>query len=409
VRVLLDRMLGALGLPVGRPVLRRGRVPGIRTLKTTAAAVLAYVAARYATDDAAPVLAALTALLVVQLTLYETVRSGVQRVLSVVAGVLVAVSLATYVGLHWWSLAVVVLVSLVVGKLLRLGPQLLEVPISAMLVLAVGGREAAAVDRVWETLIGAGVGMAVNAVIAPPVYVQPAGAAIAELADRMAGLMRRVASGLVEEWSLGTATRWTESARELAHEVARVDRVLGRGEQSVRLNPRGRRSQPALPSLRAALTVFEHCSVAVRGLCRALSDRAETTDGQVVPDDALRRRLAELLEALAVAVEAFGRHATYDVTAPTAEGAEIREALGIAHERRSHLMAVLAVDPVHDPTAWGLHGAIVANVDRLLRELDLEAGTAARDVARTAVPRRRDVVLDRIASRRRDPAWEPGE
>jgi membrane-bound lytic murein transglycosylase F len=50
-----------------------------------------------------------------------------------------------------------------------------------------------------------------------------------------------------------------------------------------------------------------------------------------------------------------------------------------------------------------------ANVDRLLRELDLEAGSAAREVARTAVPRRRDVVLDRIASRRRGPAWEPGE
>ena len=35
-----------------------------------------------------------------------------------------------------------VAVSLVVGQLLRLGPHLLEVPISAMLVLAVGGADA---------------------------------------------------------------------------------------------------------------------------------------------------------------------------------------------------------------------------------------------------------------------------
>ena len=52
------------------------------------------------------------------------------------------------VGLTWWSLGVLVAVSILVGQLLRLGPHLLEVPISAMLVLAVGGAEAAATDRI---------------------------------------------------------------------------------------------------------------------------------------------------------------------------------------------------------------------------------------------------------------------
>ena len=61
--------------------------------------------------------------------------------LSVVAGVALAVLFVSVVGLTWWSLGVLVAASIVVGQLLRLGPHLVEVPISAMLVLGVGGGE----------------------------------------------------------------------------------------------------------------------------------------------------------------------------------------------------------------------------------------------------------------------------
>jgi len=120
-------------------LVRRGRPPGLRTAKTVLAAVLAYAVADWLHTSSAPVLAPLTALLVVQLTMHETLASGRERVVSVVAGVLVAAVFASFVGLTWWSLGLVVAASLVAGRLLRLGPQLLEVPITAMLVLAVGG------------------------------------------------------------------------------------------------------------------------------------------------------------------------------------------------------------------------------------------------------------------------------
>jgi uncharacterized membrane protein YgaE (UPF0421/DUF939 family) len=128
--------------------------------------------------------------------MYETVASGLQRVASVVAGVLIAVGFATWVGLNWWSLGFVVAASLITGRLLHLGDHLLEVPISAMLVLAVGGAKAPALDRVYETLIGAAVGVVVNVVIAAPLYVQPASDAIGELAERMAQFLRTLADQL---------------------------------------------------------------------------------------------------------------------------------------------------------------------------------------------------------------------
>jgi uncharacterized membrane protein YgaE (UPF0421/DUF939 family) len=128
----------------------RGTPPGWRTAKTTLAAVLAYqVASLLLGDQVPPLLAPLTALLVAQLTIFETVKSGLERVGSVVAGVLLAVLISHFVGLSWWSLAVTVFASLVVGQVLHLGEHLLEVPISAMLVLAVTGQtQAAAQSRV---------------------------------------------------------------------------------------------------------------------------------------------------------------------------------------------------------------------------------------------------------------------
>ena len=112
-------------------------------------------------------IAALTALLVVEVTLFDIVTSGVQRVVSVVSGVLLAVGFSSLVGISWWSLGILVALSILVGQLLRLGPHLVEVPISAMLVLAVGGEETVASDRIIETLIGAAVGVAVNIVFPP--------------------------------------------------------------------------------------------------------------------------------------------------------------------------------------------------------------------------------------------------
>ena len=249
-------------------LFRRGRVPGLRTGKTVLAAVLAFVVAQALHTSPSPVLAPLTALLVVQLTMYETFAHGRERIVSVVAGGLLAVLFATVTGVTWWSLGLVVAASLIAGRLLRLGPHLLEVPISAMLVLAVGGEGSAALGRVVETLVGAVVGVAVNLLIAPPLYVQPADDAIAELADRMAAFSEEVAAALRGSWSRNVPEQLLQRARALGQEVERADRGLARAEESARLNPRGRPARAVEPRLRSTLTALEHAQVGLRNLSR---------------------------------------------------------------------------------------------------------------------------------------------
>src|SRR6202042_412652 len=138
--------------PVSLTVARQRAQPAAVTIvRLASTAVFAYLVALLLPVTSRPVLAPLTALLVAQVTLYQTVRSAVRRVVAVVTGVLLAVALAAWVGFTWWSLGLTIVVALAVGYALHLGDTVLEVPISAMLILSVGTTTAAATGRIIET------------------------------------------------------------------------------------------------------------------------------------------------------------------------------------------------------------------------------------------------------------------
>jgi uncharacterized membrane protein YgaE (UPF0421/DUF939 family) len=357
-------------------LLRRGRPPGLRTSKTVLAAVLSFAAATALHTSAQPVLAPLTALLVVQLTMHETLAHGWERIISVTAGVSVAAVFAQVVGLTWWSLGAVVAVSLIAGRFLRLGPHLPEVAISAMLVLAVGGGEAAAAERVVETLIGAAVGIVVNLVIAPPLYLQPAGDAVADLADRMARHCTDLAAALRGDWTRDAADHHLGQARDLGREVTRAEQQLARVEQSARLNPRARQIGQAQPRLRTALTALEHAQIGLRNLSRALLDRTyylppEMADQAYPPPT--RDALAAVLDTTAAAIHAVAPvaaghhpdHPDHPVAADT-----VADHLTDLEHSTDRLAALLHVDPTADPAAWQQHGALLAAIDRIRVEID---------------------------------------
>jgi hypothetical protein len=301
-------------------------------------------------------------------------------VLSVVAGVIVAYGVASLTGLTWWSLGLVVALSITVGRLLRLGPFLLEAPISAMLVLAAAGlgtragvsdtgAAMAATGRVAETLVGAVIGVVVNLVIAPPLYVRPAGEAIDELVSRISAFSRDLAAALRGDWTRARADEFLDRARELGAEVARADRHLERTEESARLNPRGRLAREARPRLRVALTGLEHCYMSLRNLCRAVLDRTYFVpehDPQGHYSRAALDALADVFEAFADSIDTVSvQNATGEGSGEDSDAGDFAELLA----RRDELATHLLVDPWADPAGWEQHGALLAAVDRLRVEV----------------------------------------
>jgi uncharacterized membrane protein YgaE (UPF0421/DUF939 family) len=362
---------------------RRGAI-ATRTLRLTGAAVAAYLAALLVLDDPRPVLAPLTALLVVQVTLVGTINDSLRRIASVVVGVAVAVGFSAFVGFTWWSLALIIAVSLLIGQFLRLGAHQLEVPISAMLVLAVGGSETAATDRISATIVGAAVGLAVNILFPPAVQSQSAGAAVEEYAKEVAGLLDQVAGSVRRPATREQIKTWLDEARYLTNQVPQVEAGLDELEASRRLNRHAIDTITSAPGLRSGLNALEHAALDLRALYRLLADvQLNPSSAGGLDDSDVRTAFATLLRDIATAIRDFGglvRAEADDEGAAHPE--ELAAALDSAGEARARLTELLLVDPQTDPEQWQLTGALLTAADRALRELDLDERARLREARR---------------------------
>jgi hypothetical protein len=345
----------------------------VQTLRSAAAATLAYVIALRLSPESAPLTAPLTALLVVQVTFYATLTNGIRRVNAVVAGVLVAIAFSLLVGLTWWSLALLIVASLAVGHLVRVDEYVPEVAISAMLVLGVTAIGDTAWSRVVETLIGALVGLGFNLLLAPPVWVEEAGESLEGLARRVRQLMLRIGEEAAGSTPVEQAAARLHEARRLDHDIIEVDAALRQAEDSLRLNPRVREGLLHRIVLRTGLDTLEICTVVLRVLARTITDLAKERE----PDPLFAKETGEVVERLlseiADAVVSFAVLVTTHVSlnADAAEArltAELRQATAT----RDKLAQLLLEEVQRDTGRWQLHGAVLTEVNRILDELDTE-------------------------------------
>jgi len=310
--------------------------------------------------------------------------SGLDRVVAVVAGVSVAVAFSAVVPLEWWSLALLIFVSITIGQALRLRSNLIEVAISGMLVLGVGSlaAEAAAGQRIAETLVGAAVGIAANLLFPPRVPASDAGREIEGLADAIGDLLRRSADG-VEQLAddrrpvASAAVTWLGDARLITHhDVPRVGAALLHAEQGRRLNVRAVGTPDLGPGLRHGLESLEHTALSVRSMYRALADATAGDPAWLEEEGAadVLLGLAQTFRELAAAVDAFGELVRLE-SAPASQAASadfeaLREAMQGLPEARGRLEDLSTA--VADADLRELHASVLSTVKRVQRELDLE-------------------------------------
>ncbi|ANP51143.1 hypothetical protein AVL59_17300 [Streptomyces griseochromogenes] len=348
----------------------------VQTLRSAAAATIAYVIALRLSPEPAPLTAPLTALLVVQVTFYATLTNGIRRVNSVVAGVLVAIAFSLLVGLTWWSLALLIVASLAVGHLVRVDEYVAEVAISAMLVLGVTTVGFTAWARIVETLIGAVVGMACNLLLPPPVWVDEAGESIEGLARRVRQLMLRMGEEAAGRIPWERAAQRLHEARRLDHDIVRVDAALRQAEDSLRLNPRVKEGLLHRVVLRTGLDTLEICTVVLRVLARSFTDLAKARGPEPLFPPGVGATVEQLLSEIADAVVSFAVLVTTHLR-ENAESAEARltAELTTAAATRDRLAELLQEEVREDWTNWQLMGAVLTEVNRVIDELDTEHRT----------------------------------
>ncbi len=346
--------------------------------RLTVAAVVSYLVAEALSPGIVDLTAPLTALLVVQASTVGTVQAGLVRVGAVLTGVLVAVGVASFFGLSWWSLAAVIAASLVLARVLRLREQSLEAPISAMLILAVASPELAAEVRVVNTLIGTVVGIAFTLLV--PVAIPNARAR-----DAVRGVARSQAA-LLDEVALALGARaphpeevkaWLDWTEHIADDIDTAGTVLQTLEESRRFNPRALTAAAVHPGLQAALHRLRRCLSAERALIVVIAEEGphESEPSEERSGAELRRVFAVVLDDLANGLRAFAELVDEYGTGNTDHVEEaLNRTVDIVREARAVLTELMLIDadPRERPDLWMLRSSVLGAVEQVLKQLDVE-------------------------------------
>lgn len=364
----------------------------LRLLKATLAATVAWEAVDLL-GSPYPALGSLAAILVVQVTVRATLTRSIQLTIGVSLGLLLAVGVGRLLGSHWWTVALIVIGALVLGEILRLGPFSPQAAVSALLAFSLGSGYG--LNRVFDTLVGAAIGIVVNTLIAPPSYVVETGRTLRRVAEDIGALLCDIGDGLGVDPSTVPVDRWLERARGISGDLTSAAASLDRAHESVSFNLLARTASGHLDRLVESRRALEHAGTQVRGIARALSDlrqvgRADADGGRPGrgrpgPSDAadgILRLLGPTLTEIGHGVAAFGRL----LEQPASPGNRAQAVA--AHQRattgRAEAAAEIADLTTHGGLASGdalLLSSILVDVEHLIREVDVTDGAHAAAVA----------------------------
>jgi uncharacterized membrane protein YccC len=255
------------------------RAPLLQVAKSAVATIAAWLIAGWLVPGQLPVFAAIAALLVVQPSVNQSFAKAVERSIGVIAGVVIASALGLLLGSASWVVLVAIVVAMLAAWVLKMTPGTgNQVAISAMLVLALGSSSPAyAIDRIIETLIGAAIGIVVNALIVPPVLIAPARRDLALLGGELAASLDRLAAALESPQSPAAMQQLMLEARLMRPMRDAADAAITTGEESLTLNPRRSAHRDELGEMRGLIERLTPIVTQVIGMTRATLDHYDTS------------------------------------------------------------------------------------------------------------------------------------
>lgn len=329
------------------------RQPLLQVIKTSVAAIAAWLLCVVLLGQPLPIFAAIAALLVVQPSVNQSLAKGLERSVGVIGGVVLAFTVGYFFGNASWIVLAVIVVALLIAWAFKLGPgSANQLPISAMLVLAIGAQTPGyAIDRILETIIGAIVALVVNALIVPPVLLQPAHLAVGRLLREVATCLEALADALDSATTSAELEALLVRTRKLRGLRDTAATAIKNGEESLTLNPRGGRHRRVLQRDAELLDRLSILVTRVLGMVRAVRDNY---DESLLTEPTVAEIATELRRA-AHDLRLVGRDP--EGAEPTTVTAELPA-----------LTAPLAILRPH-PTHWILIGSLLEDLRRVREEI----------------------------------------
>ncbi|WP_107119464.1 aromatic acid exporter family protein [Streptomyces longwoodensis] len=337
----------------------------VQSLKAALAAWVAWAVAGWWLQAPVAFVAPWVAVVLVESTVYRSIAHGLQQLGAIAVGTV----MATLVGLvlpATVALALVLPVAVLLGSWRRLGSQGIYAATGALFVLTggpVGLTTSAA--RIGEAAFGALVGIAVNALVRPPLYLRDARASLRDATQEAHDILAAVADGMERGgWSADDAHEWHDRALRLGSLVEQARAAIGHGRESARVNPRRRTVAAQGSGHDDALVVLDYAAVHTAGVTRTVLEATERDHREEWPRRAVAGYYAAFLRRTAEALRLYSatRFGQGDRERLEQVVEELRRML---EELRVRLPGVLTDDP-EDVASYG---SLLAQARRLADQL----------------------------------------
>ncbi|MET8482333.1 FUSC family protein [Streptomyces tendae] len=229
---------------VGRAVRAAWQGPGrerdliVQSLKAAGAALIAWAVAGVWLGDPMALMAPWVALVLVQATVYSSVRQAGQQFAAICVGALLASAAQAITEDNTGALVLSLPVLMLAANWSRFGRQGIYAATTAVFVLASGTAVSATAvgHRVGQAALGAVVGVAVNALVLPPIHLRDVRENLAALAREAGDLLHSVADGLREtRWDAQSAADWSRQAAWLERRLDALYSARSWSRESLRM------------------------------------------------------------------------------------------------------------------------------------------------------------------------------
>lgn len=351
----------------------RERDLAVQAAKAALAAWVAWAVSGWWLHAPVAFVAPWVAVVLVESTVYRSIAHGLQQLGAIAVGTIVATAVGLLLHDTVVAMAVVLPLAVLVGQWGRLGSQGIYAATGALFVLTNGSVSVAtSTARLGEALFGAVVGITVNALVRPPLYLRDSSTVLQDATEEAHDILRTVADGLADgRWGAEEAGAWHERALRLHRLVEQAHSAVEWSRESLRGNLRRRRTGTAPPVGKEyddAVVVLDYAAVHTAGVTRTVLEAAAEDRSAPRPHPELARRYAEFLCRTAHALRLYSNSRFADECDDA-----LREAVAELRGTLQDLRRDLAGSTTDDPDEVATYGALLAQAHRLADQLVVSA------------------------------------
>ncbi|WP_344534733.1 FUSC family protein [Streptomyces albiaxialis] len=343
--------------------------------KSALAASISWYLAHDVMAATSPAFAPFSAVLITQVTAYQSLHQALRYLGAVGLGVFVQAGLGLLAGPDLLTFVLVALIALVIGRWPTLGPQGGQVTTAAFFAFSAYAAASGTAQRLTQlgeilALVGIGcaVALVINLGVWPPVRYRRAEHGIRMLAQALVGLLDDIHPALRDEdWDEERSDNWRKRATALGTTVTHSRSAFATAWESRFYNARrhlpGSTHDQGLDNYQALIDALERVTYQVASMTRTLSKWRREEDGE--ESRGFLTDYADLLEALARIICRFAEIDGKDLAQQAREACACAET---ARDKREELVAGARRTelPLSDPSQP--YGILLAEATRLMDE-----------------------------------------